>query len=137
MKAGVGGLARHENDTYHQVSEDTANVPGNPWFVCTAWLAQRYVARARTPEELQPAREIFAWIASRALPSGILAEQVNPYTDQPPSVSPLTWSHAEFSTAVLDYVDKLSGLTRCTARGMPRHPRRRHEHAPEAVGSVP
>jgi GH15 family glucan-1,4-alpha-glucosidase len=39
VKSNVGGVARYENDSYHQVSQDIANVPGNPWFVCTLWLA--------------------------------------------------------------------------------------------------
>jgi hypothetical protein len=44
---------------------------------------------------------------SRALPSGVLAEQVHPYTGQPISVSPLTWSHATFVAVVADYLHKL------------------------------
>jgi GH15 family glucan-1,4-alpha-glucosidase len=39
----------------------------------------------------------------RALPSGVLAEQVHPYTGAAPSVSPLTWNHAEFIAAVHAY----------------------------------
>ena len=35
----IGGLARYENDYYMQVSHDIANVPGNPWFIGTLWLA--------------------------------------------------------------------------------------------------
>jgi GH15 family glucan-1,4-alpha-glucosidase len=130
LKTQVGGLARHENDTYHQVSKDLANVPGNPWFICTAWLAQWYIARAENMAELAPAREVLEWICQRALPSGVLAEQVHPYDDAPLSVSPLTWSHAEFSTAVLEYVDKAAEFNRCTACGMPVNPRQRHEHQP-------
>ena len=42
--------------------------------------------------------------AEHALPSGVLAEQVNPYSDAPLSVSPLTWSHASFVSTVHDYV---------------------------------
>jgi len=41
--------------------------------------------------------------ASRALPSGIMSEQVHPYTGEPLSVSPLTWSHAAFVSAVQHY----------------------------------
>ncbi len=133
VKTDVGGLARHEDDNYFQISRDLANVPGNPWFVCTAWLAQWYIARARTVDELKPAREILEWIVSRALPSGVLAEQVHPYSDQPLSVSPLTWSHAEYSTAVLDYVDKLAELERCAACGLSLHPRRGRDRVSAAA----
>ena len=93
-KTEVGGVARYEGDYYHAVSQDTANVPGNPWFICTMWLALHAVHKARTVEELQEAVEILEWVDARKLPSGVLAEQVHPFTNAPMSVSPLTWSHA-------------------------------------------
>src|SRR5262249_10929107 len=41
VQTDIGGLARYENDYYHQVEKkDTTRVPGNPWFVCTMWLAR-------------------------------------------------------------------------------------------------
>ena len=107
VRTKVGGVARYENDYYHQVSQDIDNVPGNPWFICTLWLAQWYIARAQSPDDLAPAREILEWVAARALPSGVLAEQVHPYTDEPLSVSPLTWSHATFVATVLEYLSVL------------------------------
>ena len=103
VKTKVGGVARYENDTYQQMSTDIKNVPGNPWFICTLWLAQWYVVKAATLDELAPAADLFDWVASRALPSGVLAEQVHPYTNEPLSVSPLTWSHATFVKAVQEY----------------------------------
>ena len=42
----------------------------------------------------------------------MLAEQVHPYTKQPLSVSPLTWSHATFVATVLDYLAKETQLGR-------------------------
>jgi len=131
VKTDVGGMARHDGDWYHRVSQDVEHVPGNPWFVCTAWLAQWYIAQAENAEQLEPAREVLHWILDRALPSGVLAEQVNPYTDQPLSVSPLTWSHAEYIIAVLDYVDKAAALESCAQCGLPLRPRRRHGHVLE------
>ena len=106
IKTQVGGVARYENDSYHQVSQDIANVPGNPWFICACWLAEYRTARARDEEGLHDAIELLEWVRARALPSGILAEQVDPYTDAPLSVSPLTWSHAEFVQAVRWYAGK-------------------------------
>jgi GH15 family glucan-1,4-alpha-glucosidase len=38
------------------------------------------------------------------LPSGVLAKQVHPFTEDPLSVSPLTWSHAAFVSAVQAYL---------------------------------
>lgn len=125
VRTDVGGLARHEDDTYQQVSRDIGNVPGNPWFVCTAWLAEWYTARAKTADDLLPALNLLHWIAERALPSGVLAEQVNPYTNDPLSVSPLTWSHAEYVTAFLEYLDKRATLHTCPGCGHRLQARRR------------
>lgn len=119
IKTDVGGIARYEGDKYHKVAKDIHNVPGNPWFICTLWLAQWYIAKAKNIEELKEALPILEWVASRALPSGVLAEQVHPHTNQPLSVSPLTWSHAAFVATVLEYVNKLEGIELCPACGMP------------------
>lgn len=106
IKTDVGGVARYENDYYHQVSQDLPNVPGNPWFICTMWLAQYDIATAKSQEGLRDAVKLLEWVADHALPSGVLAEQVHPYTNEPLSVSPLTWSHATFVTCVLEYIEK-------------------------------
>jgi GH15 family glucan-1,4-alpha-glucosidase len=115
VKTAVGGIARYENDWYHQVTPDVTNVPGNPWFICTIWLAEWHIALATTPGDLAPAAEILEWVVDHALPSGVLAEQVHPFTNAPMSVSPLTWSHAAFVTAVLNYVERLAVLRGVTA----------------------
>ena len=39
-----------------------------------------------------------------------LAEQVNPYTNEPISVSPLTWSHATVVSTSIKYLEKLEQL---------------------------
>ncbi len=119
VKTEVGGMARYEGDGYHRVSDDIETVPGNPWFICTLWLAQWYIAKAKNKEELKEAIPILEWVASRALPSGVLAEQVHPFTNQPLSVSPLTWSHAAFVTTVLEYVNKQGKIGVCPACGRP------------------
>lgn len=103
VKTDVGGVARYTGDYYFRRSDDVANVPGNPWFVCTLWLAAWYVARAEHREDLVPARELIEWAARYASPTGIMAEQVHPYTGEPLSVAPLTWSHATFVQVVEDY----------------------------------
>ncbi|HEV7129427.1 MAG TPA: glycoside hydrolase family 15 protein, partial [Ktedonobacterales bacterium] len=106
VKAPAGGYARYEADQYQKVSDDDANVPGNPWFICSCWIAEYVMARADTLEELHDAIPLLEWVRQRALPSGVLAEQINPYTNEPRSVSPLTWSHSEFVSAVRWYVGK-------------------------------
>ncbi len=104
---GVGGLARYENDAYYRTTQE---MPGNPWFVTTLWHAQYQIAKARTISELEPALEILEWTAAHALTSGILAEQIDPRSGAPLSVSPLTWSHAAFVTAVCEYREKRKHL---------------------------
>ncbi len=119
IKTDVGGLARYENDYYHQVSQDVGNVPGNPWSICTLWIAQYFIESASTEEELNRALPTMEWVANHALPSGVLAEQVDPYSHAPLSVSPLTWSHAGFVTTVVEYLDKKSKLELCPECGQP------------------
>ena len=48
-RTDIGGVARYENDYYHQVSQDVGSVPGNPWIICTLWLAEWYIAKAKDP----------------------------------------------------------------------------------------
>jgi GH15 family glucan-1,4-alpha-glucosidase len=104
VKTSVGGVARYRDDYYHQVTSDLATVPGNPWFVSTMWLAEWYAASAESEEGLQRALELLTWACDHALPSGVLAEQVHPHTGAPLSVSPLTWSHAGYVSAVQSYL---------------------------------
>ena len=99
----VGGLARYENDEYQRVSRD---VPGNPWFICTLWLARWHIARAASLGQLKEGLELLTWAARHSLSSGVMAEQIHPYTGVPVSVSPLIWSHAEFVIAVCEYLEK-------------------------------
>ena len=114
----VGGFARYENDYYHQVERrDTTRVPGNPWFVCTMWLARYQLMRAATVDDLASGRSLLEWAAQRALASGTMAEQLHPYTGEPLSVSPLTWSHAEYVRTVRQYLDRHSHATACPACG--------------------
>jgi GH15 family glucan-1,4-alpha-glucosidase len=115
VKAPAGGYARYENDYYHQVSHDIQNVPGNPWFICSCWIAEYRIARAETLDELHAAIPLLEWVQQRALASGVLAEQIDPYSDSPLSVSPLTWSHAEFVSAVRWYVGKHRRLVQADA----------------------
>jgi oligosaccharide amylase len=113
IKTAVGGVARYENDYYHRVSDDIASVPGNPWFICTLWLADYFITRAQTPADLKRALPVFEWVAHHALASGVLAEQVHPHTNEPISVSPLTWSHATVVSTVMKYLQKLEQLQLC------------------------
>ena len=111
VRTRVGGIARYENDYYHQVSEDITKVPGNPWFICTLWLAQWYIASATTQQQLEKALDLIKWTAEHTLLSGVMAEQVHPFTNAPLSVSPLTWSHATYAATILEYRQKMRELS--------------------------
>lgn len=90
-----GGTPRYENDSYFAV-DDTYQ--GNPWFVTTLWIAQHYARINQTDKT----RHYVDWTIEKALPSGVLSEQINPSTSEPLSVTPLVWSHAELINTILD-----------------------------------
>lgn len=113
VKTSVGGIARYTNDFYYRVGNDTEHVPGNPWFICTMWLAEYDIMRANNLTELNNALPILEWVVDRALASGVLAEQIDPYTNEPLSVSPLTWSHAGFVTTMIRYMKKREEISIC------------------------
>ncbi len=100
MRSGITGVARYEADYYCRQVEDQ---PGNPWIICTMWLAQVLLLRAKTKDDLAEPTGWLQWVCDRATNSGILAEQYHPHTGAPLSVSPLTWSHAEFIRTVCLY----------------------------------
>jgi len=104
----IGGLARYENDPFYRADPQAQ---GNPWFVTTLWLAQYWIALAKEKKDLKPALEILEWVAAHALPSGVLAEQINPLTQAPLSVSPLTWSHGTYITVVQEYLNKFKNIS--------------------------
>jgi GH15 family glucan-1,4-alpha-glucosidase len=123
VRTEVGGLARYENDVYWQIEKrDVTRVPGNPWFVSTLWLARQRLRLARSAADLAKGRELIEWAASRALPSGVMAEQLHPYSGEPLSVSPLTWSQAAYLRAVQEYGAREAEQRRCESCGRPEAP---------------
>ncbi|MBI4611646.1 MAG: glycoside hydrolase family 15 protein [Candidatus Rokubacteria bacterium] len=125
VQTPIGGVARYENDYYYRRSDDIERVPGNPWFICALWLAQWWIAIAKSRDDLRRPREILEWVAEHALPSGVLAEQLHPYTGEPLSVSPLTWSHAEYVKTVRLYCQKFEELGTPAGKRPRRVPARR------------
>jgi oligosaccharide amylase len=111
VQTEIGGVARYEDDAY-QKSADTAGVPGNPWLICTLWLAEHAIARATSVAELQSALDLVRWARSKARPSLVLPEQVHPYSGAALSVAPFTWSHAQVISVVRGYLDALRFLRR-------------------------
>ena len=103
-----------ENDYYYRVGSE---VPGNPWFICTLWLADFLAETAQDEAQIKEALDILGWAADHALPSGVLAEQVHPFTGEPLSVSPLTWSHATFVSTTQRILKRLEKIKVCPQCG--------------------
>jgi GH15 family glucan-1,4-alpha-glucosidase len=109
-KTEVGGVARYFDDHYFQVTPDLDRVPGNPWLICSLWLADHKIATARQQADLRPALDILRWVGSKRMSSGLLPEQLHPFSGEPLSVAPLAWSHAAFVSCVLGYAAKYRNL---------------------------
>ncbi|MDO4871985.1 MAG: glycoside hydrolase family 15 protein [bacterium] len=90
------GIPRFEQDVYYHFGDYEANI----WPIASLWRAEFYLARA----EKQKAEEILDWVANRSSSTGILPEQIDPRDLSWLSVAPLTWSQAEFISALLDFV---------------------------------
>ena len=110
-----GGIARYEGDNYYRAGHDT---PGNPWFVSTLWLVQYYIALAEDEKDFERVKPWFDWVSKMALPTGVLSEQINPYTREQISAAPLTWSHSEYVLAVIAYMEKLEQLGVITSKSL-------------------
>lgn len=108
IRSEYSGVMRFENDGYMR-GPDPA--PPNSWIITTLWLADYYIARAKSTDDLSRALEIINWTVDRALPSGVLAEQIDPLTGEPRSVSPLTWSHSTFVATVNSYLSRMKSFT--------------------------
>ncbi len=91
----IGGVIRYDNDNYFRYKPTYL---GNPWIVCTMWLAQYYAASGDRAKALN----FVDWALDRMSPSGILGEQFDPETGACIGVMPLVWSHAELVNTILD-----------------------------------
>lgn len=89
-------FVRYRSDDYHRSSDEIAN----PWPVTSLWFAQYAVER----NDHDYAEKILDWVTSLMTSAGALAEQYVPHTDQYRSVNPLTWSQAEYLSALLDMI---------------------------------
>jgi len=102
-----GGYMRYEEDNYYRTVKDA---PPNAWCITTLWMAQYIIRSSKTRAELKEAYEILKWVYDRARKSGILPEQIHPYTGQHLSAAPLIWSHAEYVITVDEYLKKYKSL---------------------------
>jgi len=91
----IGGVIRDEHDGYFLTKQQ---YKGNPWVVCSLWLAQCYNSLGLTDKAI----DLVKWSLARAHPSGAISEQFDPETGFALSVTPLVWSHAELIDTILD-----------------------------------
>lgn len=110
VKTEVAGYARYEGDYYFRVSDDFERIPGNPWVICTLWMAEWEIAVAKTLHDLKKPYDKLLWACKQTMESGVLPEQLNPLTGEPLSVAPLTWSHSSFLMTVAKYAEKYQQL---------------------------
>lgn len=93
------GLPRSENDDYRRTKQGIA---GNWWYITTLWQAQYDIENGNT----QDALKILDWIKSHSMPTGMMGEQIDPIDGQFISPAPLTWSHAEYISTLIDLAGK-------------------------------
>lgn len=89
------GVPRYENDYYHRKDP---SILGNWWIITSLWLAQ-YYSLIDQPERVEA---ILNWVKNHMASTGVLPEQIEPSTGSFMSVAPLTWSHAEYLSTLLD-----------------------------------
>jgi GH15 family glucan-1,4-alpha-glucosidase len=111
IKSGVGGIARYTNDYYFQQTHDVTRAPGNPWLICTLWLAKWHIQCAKTIEDLERPHEILRWVQQHSFSTGVLPEQLHPFTGDALSVAPLTWSHATYVDVLKEYTSVFEKLS--------------------------
>lgn len=107
-----GGIARYQDDYYHRdYDRPPENYPGNPWIITTLWLANWYIELAKTKKDLKKPLALIQWCTEKANSANILPEQNNPFTGEPLSVGPLTWSHSTYVDTVWRFSQKSEELT--------------------------
>ncbi|MES2631211.1 MAG: glycoside hydrolase family 15 protein [Patescibacteria group bacterium] len=93
------GLPRSEDDDYRRTKQGVA---GNWWYITTLWQAQYDIEIGKTEDAIT----ILDWIKSHAMPTGMMGEQIDPIDGQLVSPAPLTWSHAEYVSTLIDLAGK-------------------------------
>jgi glucoamylase len=65
---------------------------GNPWIICTLWLAQYYIQLGDRKRAVQ----LLDWAVDHRTRLDLLPEQIDRDTGEPAWVVPLAWSHAMY-----------------------------------------
>lgn len=109
IHTGIDGVPRYEKDKYYIQTEE---VP-NPWYITTLWLAQYYALTSTKNEDLDIVRYWLNWTVTHSPLSGVLSEQLHPFSGEQLSANPLTWSHAEYVRTIMDYTSAIERLGLC------------------------
>lgn len=88
-------LPRYENDDYRR---EHHHILGNWWYICSLWYAQYCIAH----DDIDTANTILRFTRDTSSSTNMIAEQYDPIENQPVAPSPLTWSHAEYVSTLLD-----------------------------------
>ena len=93
------GIPRYENDNYRR---EHAEISGNWWYICSLWYAQYLIALG----DEKSAQNIINWTINTSSSTHLIGEQYDPLTGKSVAPAPLTWSHAEFVSTLLDIIGK-------------------------------
>lgn len=83
LTSPVGGILRYPNDAYRG---------GNPWVICTLWLAWQDLLAGKKERAL----DLYTWVLEHRTVLDLLPEQIDRATGKPCWIIPLAWSHAMF-----------------------------------------
>jgi GH15 family glucan-1,4-alpha-glucosidase len=93
------GLPRYENDPYRRRDE---SISGNWWYITTLWKAQYDIENGN----LDAATATIEWIHDHMISTGMMGEQIDPRTHEIIAPAPLTWSHAEYISTLIDLIGR-------------------------------
>lgn len=91
-------LPRYEYDDYRREHHE---ILGNWWYIASLWYAQYSIAN----NDLDTAYTVLRFTRDTASSTHMIAEQFDPVRKIPVAPAPLTWSHAEYVSTLLDLID--------------------------------
>lgn len=91
-------LPRYEYDDYRR---EHSEILGNWWYICSLWYAQYSIATG----DMESANSVLRFTRDTASSTHMIAEQYDPIHQQPIAPAPLTWSHAEYVSTLLDLIE--------------------------------
>ena len=50
LKTPIEGCARYQGDVYQRTDDSLQDIPGNPWFISTLWLAEYCIDQAENQQ---------------------------------------------------------------------------------------